>query len=60
MNRVSPGVLAPPHEVLTPDEWRSRGREQRGVTSRSSHAQWSPPKERPDPTAINLVAGLLG
>jgi Uncharacterized protein conserved in bacteria (DUF2252) len=26
---VSPGVLAPPHEVLTPDEWRARGRERR-------------------------------
>ena len=38
--------------MLTPDEWRSRGREWREVTSRSSHAQWSPPKERPDPVDI--------
>lgn len=26
MSKMSPGVLAPPDEVLTPDEWRSRGR----------------------------------
>ena len=52
MSRLSPGVLAPPREMLTPDEWRSRGREWREVTSRSSHAQWSPPKERPDPVDI--------
>ncbi len=49
MSRTSPGVLAPPHEVLTPDEWRSRGRERRRVTARSSHAQWAPPEDRPDP-----------
>jgi uncharacterized protein (DUF2252 family) len=52
MSKVSPGVLTPPHEVLTPDEWRSRGRKRRGITSRASHAQWSPPAERPDPVAI--------
>jgi uncharacterized protein (DUF2252 family) len=49
MSRTSPGVLAPPHEVLTPDEWRSRGRERRRVTARSSHAEWAPPQDRPDP-----------
>jgi uncharacterized protein (DUF2252 family) len=38
--------------MLTPDEWRSRGRERREITSRSSHGQWSPPKERPDPVDI--------
>ncbi len=49
MSRTSPGVLAPPHEVLTPDEWRARGRERRKVTARSSHAEWAPPEDRPDP-----------
>ena len=52
MNRMSPGVLAPPHELLTPDEWRQRGREQRKVACRSSHAQWEPPPDRPDPIDI--------
>jgi uncharacterized protein (DUF2252 family) len=52
MSRMSPGVLAPPHELLTPDEWRRRGREQRGLAPRASHAQWDPPRDRPDPIAI--------
>jgi uncharacterized protein (DUF2252 family) len=52
MSRVSPGVLAPPHEILRPDEWRARGRAQRQVVARSDHAQWSAPAERPDPVAI--------
>jgi len=52
MSKMSPGVLAPPHEVLTPDEWRSRGRERRTLVRRSSHAQWGPPQDRPDPVAI--------
>jgi uncharacterized protein (DUF2252 family) len=52
MSTITPGVLAPPHEVLTPDEWRARGRELRGVAPRSSHAQWVPPLDRPDPVAI--------
>jgi len=52
MSKLSPGVLAPPHEVLTPDEWRSRGRERRGLVPRSSHAQWAPPEDRPEPVAI--------
>ena len=52
MNRMSPGVLAPPHELLTPDEWRRRGRERRELASRLSHAQWEPPPDRPDPVAI--------
>ena len=49
---MSPGVLAPTHELLTPDEWRRRGREQRVPASRSSQAQWDPPADRPDPVAI--------
>jgi uncharacterized protein (DUF2252 family) len=49
---MSPGVLAPPHELLTPDEWRRRGHEQRGLAPRSSHAHWEPPPDRPDPVAI--------
>src|ERR1022692_4896106 len=52
MSRMSPGVLAPPHELLTPDEWRRRGREQRRLAPRSSHAQWESPPGRPDPVAI--------
>src|SRR5580698_10697957 len=52
MSKISPGVLAPPHEVLTPDEWRARGRERRSLVPRSSHAQWAPPADRPDPVAI--------
>jgi uncharacterized protein (DUF2252 family) len=49
MNRMSPGVLAPPHELLTPDEWRQRGRERRRSVPLLSHAQWEPPPDRPDP-----------
>jgi uncharacterized protein (DUF2252 family) len=52
MSRTSPGVLAPPHDLLTPDEWRRRGRERRRLTPRSSHAQWEPQPDRPDPVAI--------
>jgi uncharacterized protein (DUF2252 family) len=49
---MSPGVLTPPHELLTPEQWRRRGREQRRVAPRSSHARWEPPPDRPDPIAI--------
>jgi uncharacterized protein (DUF2252 family) len=52
MSKVSPGILAPPHEVFTPDEWRAKGRERRNSASRSSHAQWAPPADRPDPVAV--------
>src|SRR3984885_9434502 len=52
MTRMSPGVLAPPRELMTPDEGRSRGREQSRVTPRLSHAQWQLPPDRPDPVAI--------
>ncbi len=52
MSRLSPGVLAPPHEVLTPDEWRRRGRERREQVPRSSHAEWNPPPDRPDPVVV--------
>src|SRR5450755_4928773 len=52
MSRMSPGVLAPPHEVLTPEEWHSRGRGRRRAASRSSHAAWEAPAERPDPVTI--------
>ena len=52
MNMISPGVLAPSREVLRPDEWRARGRERRKSASRSSHAQWAPPADRPDPVAV--------
>ena len=49
---MSPGVLAPPHELLTPDDWHRRGRDARKLAARSSHAQWDPPADRPDPVAI--------
>jgi uncharacterized protein (DUF2252 family) len=52
MSKFSPGVLAPPHEVLRPDEWHARGKAQRQAVSRSSHAQWEAPPERPDPITI--------
>jgi len=52
MSKVSPGILAPAHEVFTPDEWRAKGRERRISVSRSSHAQWAPPADRPDPVAV--------
>ncbi len=52
MSRMSPGVLAPPHEVLTPQEWYCRGRAQRARVSRPSHAVWEPPGDRPDPVGI--------
>ena len=51
MSKASPGVLAPAHEVLTPDEWRAKGRERRRQVPRLSHAQWAPPADRPDPVA---------
>jgi uncharacterized protein (DUF2252 family) len=52
MSRISPGVLAPPHEVLTPDEWQARGKAKRKDVCRSSHAEWSAPADRPDPVSI--------
>jgi len=50
--RISPGVLAPPHEVLSPQEWHARGKTQRQAVGRSSHAGWDAPPERPDPVSI--------
>ena len=52
MNRMSPGVLAPPRELYTPEEWQRQGRERRKLASRQSHAQWEPPPDRPDPVAL--------
>jgi uncharacterized protein (DUF2252 family) len=49
---MSPGVIAPPRELLTPDEWRRRGREMREAVPRENHAQWEPPADRPDPVDI--------
>src|SRR5437868_5696632 len=37
---------------LTPDERRALGREARSRTPRSSHADWSSAKGRPDPVAL--------
>jgi uncharacterized protein (DUF2252 family) len=50
--KISPGVLAPPHEVLTPDEWRARGRARRERVALTEHARWDPPHKRPDPITI--------
>src|SRR5215471_13984608 len=50
--KMSPGVLAPPHEVLTPQEWQARGRARREQVPRADHARWEPPPDRPDPVAI--------
>jgi ABC-type Na+ transport system ATPase subunit NatA len=52
VSKISPGVLAPLHEVLTPDEWRARGRERRRSVFRSSHAQRAPPADRPGPVTL--------
>jgi uncharacterized protein (DUF2252 family) len=50
--KMSPGVLAPPHEVLTPQEWEARGRARRQQVPRADHARWEPPPDRPNPVAI--------
>jgi uncharacterized protein (DUF2252 family) len=52
MSRMSPGVLSPPHEVLSPQEWREEGRSRRASVPRSSHATWVAPADRPDPLVI--------
>ncbi len=52
MTRLSPGVLAPPHEVLTPQEWHAEGRTRRAKVPRLSHAAWVSPSDRPDPITI--------
>jgi uncharacterized protein (DUF2252 family) len=52
MSRMSPGVLAPPHELLTPEEWRQRGRAKRKEAPHAGHGQWEPPADRPDPVGL--------
>jgi len=52
MSKITRGVLAPSHEVLSPGRWRAKGSGQRRLVPRSSHAQWIPPAGRPDPVAI--------
>jgi uncharacterized protein (DUF2252 family) len=49
--KMSPGVLAPPHEILTSQEWEARGRARRQQVPRADHARWEPPPDRPDPVA---------
>jgi uncharacterized protein (DUF2252 family) len=49
---MSPGVLASPHELLTPQEWQQKGREQREAAPLPGHGQWEPPPDRPDPVDI--------
>src|SRR6478609_850284 len=52
LSKITPGVLAPSHEVLTPGEWRAKGSGQRRAVPRSSHAGWIPPADRPDPVTV--------
>ena len=52
MPKLTPGIVSPAHEVLAPEEWRRVGRARRKHVSRSSHAEWNPPPDRPDPVAI--------
>src|ERR1700732_1748641 len=52
MSKISPGVLSPPREILTPDEWRERGRARRERVSRAAPAHWDPPSDRPDPISV--------
>jgi uncharacterized protein (DUF2252 family) len=64
--KLTPGIVSPPHEVLAPEEWRKLGRARRKRISRSSHAEWNPPPDRPDPVAIlqeqaaNRVSDIVG
>jgi uncharacterized protein (DUF2252 family)/NTP pyrophosphatase (non-canonical NTP hydrolase) len=52
MSKISPGVLSPPREVLTPDEWQARGRARRERVSLAEHSYWDAPSHRPDPVSI--------
>jgi uncharacterized protein (DUF2252 family) len=52
MSKISPGVLSPPREILTPDEWRARGRARRERVSLDEHAYWDAPSDRPDPVSV--------
>ena len=50
--KVSPGVLAPPHEILTPEEWRGRGRARGSGCPGPSTRGGTRRSDRPDPVAI--------
>ena len=52
MVRVSPGIVSPGHEVLSPEQWRRLGRARRKALPRASHGEWVAPADRPDPVAI--------
>src|SRR3984885_7658337 len=52
MSKISRGVLPPPHEILSPDEWRARGRAPRYRVPRADHAGGDPPKKRPHPADL--------
>ena len=52
MARISPGIVAPAHTVLSPQEWRRVGQARRRHVPRSSHAEWVAPPMRPDPVAV--------
>jgi uncharacterized protein (DUF2252 family) len=44
--------LEKPRERMSPAERRVRGKAARAEVPRESHAQWQPPKDRPDPIAL--------
>jgi uncharacterized protein (DUF2252 family) len=52
MSKISPGVLSPPREILTPEEWRERGRARRERVALAEHAYWDTPSDRPDPVEV--------
>ena len=51
MPRVTPGIVSPPHQILSPEEWRRLGRARRKQVPRSSHGEWIAPIDRPDPVS---------
>jgi hypothetical protein len=51
MSQICPGLLSPPRESLTPDEWRARGRARRERVSLEEHAYRDAPSDRPDPVS---------
>lgn len=52
MSGISPGLLSPPREILTPDEWGARGRARRERVSLEEQAYWDAPSDRPDPVSV--------
>jgi len=51
--RISPGVLAPP------DERRAPGGDRRERLAPSEHAQWEPPRRRPEPSRTEIAHSAI-